>query len=77
MNKMWVAYIGVLLLALHLSSQIVVAQSDMNATISSTTPPKPTTTVAPTEKSGSVRNDAFTLFLPLALAASLLHSWSQ
>lgn len=76
MNKMWVAYIGVLLLALHLSSQIVVAQSDVNATTpSTTTTSKPT--VTPTEKSGSVRNDAFTLLLPLALAASLLHSWSQ
>ncbi|GAA6230853.1 signal transducer CD24-like [Lates japonicus] len=68
MNKLCIVYLGVFLLALHLSSQVAQAQSMVAANNS--------TTNVTTNKNGCERADGLTLLLPLALAAWLLHGWS-
>ncbi|KAK9533266.1 hypothetical protein VZT92_008395 [Zoarces viviparus] len=74
MNKMCVAYLGALLLTLHLIPlQVVQAQTPGPAT-NATTANK--TETPPPKESGSGTTDCFTLLLPLAVAASLLHGWS-
>lgn len=86
MKTLCTAYLAVLLLALHLSSQVIRAQTTAAATDSTnmTATPSPgdnssmaamnTTTASP--NSGSGITDAFTLLLPLAVASSLLHGCS-
>lgn len=60
--------------------QVVQAQSTtgspMNKTMSNHTMGPTASVNTTTAKSGSGRTDAFTLLLPLALGASLLHGWS-
>lgn len=62
--------------------QVVQAQNatdapmSMNMTMNYTMTPTATVNVTPKDKNGSGRTDAFTLLLPLALTASLLHGWS-
>ncbi|KAM7376598.1 hypothetical protein PAMP_006321 [Pampus punctatissimus] len=78
MYKMCVAFLGVFLLSLHLSSQVmaqnVTTAVPMNATMSNyTMGPMVNTT---SKGNGCERTDASTLLLPLAVAATLLHSWS-
>ncbi|KAJ4939067.1 hypothetical protein JOQ06_028529 [Pogonophryne albipinna] len=75
MNKMCLAFLGALLLALHLiSTQVVQAQnSTVNTTMGNYTTMVPTTIgVNTTLKSGCGWTAASTLLLPLAVAASLL-----
>ncbi|KAK5916457.1 hypothetical protein CgunFtcFv8_011437 [Champsocephalus gunnari] len=76
MNKMCLAFLGALLLALHLiSTQVVQAQnSTVNTTMGNYTTMVPTTTIGmnTTLKSGCGWTAASTLLLPLAVAASLL-----
>ncbi|KAK2825890.1 hypothetical protein Q5P01_020104 [Channa striata] len=70
MTKMCVIYLGVLMLVLHLSS---------GAEPNNGTEANPNTTATPTmttPKSCSGRAEAVLLLAPLALAASLLHTWS-
>ncbi|KAK5857107.1 hypothetical protein PBY51_010373 [Eleginops maclovinus] len=72
MNKMCLAFIGALLLSLHLiSTQVVQAQ---NSTMSNYTTMEPTTTISGNTSLNNdcVRTDAFALLLPLAVAASVL-----
>ncbi|KAL7380681.1 hypothetical protein ABVT39_022236 [Epinephelus coioides] len=83
---MGIAYLGALLLALHLiSSQVVHAQvetkpdtvASKNGTVTNKPTVKPTsTTSSPSKDNGAGRTDAFTLLLPLAVGASLLLGWS-
>ncbi|CAJ1074131.1 hypothetical protein E3U43_014968 [Xyrichtys novacula] len=79
---MCLVHLGLFLLALSiLSSQMVQAQNATEAPMLNTTKPNNTMTTLAVDvtekgKSSCGRTDAFTLLLPLALGASLLHSWS-
>ncbi|KAM7403973.1 hypothetical protein PAMA_004405 [Pampus argenteus] len=79
MYKMCVAFLGVFLLTLHLSSQVM-AQNVTTTTAMYMNTTMSNYTMAPTvnttsKDNGCGRTDASTL-LPLALAAALLHGLS-
>ncbi|KAG7510572.1 hypothetical protein JOB18_025590 [Solea senegalensis] len=78
MNKLSVIVLGVFLLAL-LSSQVVQAGITTAAPTSGNHSVTPTASVNATskDKSGCERSAGVSVLLPLALAASLLHGWSQ
>ncbi|KAG7225212.1 hypothetical protein INR49_014771 [Caranx melampygus] len=80
MNKMCAVFIG-LLLAVHLSSQMVRAQRDNSSSSTTATPTSPTTMVngTVTAKNGCERTAgaALLLLLPLALGLFSLHGWSN
>ncbi|CAB1459980.1 unnamed protein product [Pleuronectes platessa] len=79
MKTVCVTLLAVLLLALLLSSQVVLAQNNMTATLEPNTTSSSPVSVNSTsgDKNAAERIGGLALLLPVALGATLLHGWSQ